>query len=60
MENKLTPQERQELEIEKKSYQEVVRQFSKGCDARMEVGLNQFLTEIEDKIKEIDLKLNGT
>lgn len=54
-------QERIELEIEKKSFQEVVKQFTMhDCDARMEVGLNRFLCEIEDKIKEIDIKLNGT
>ena len=54
----MTDQERIDLEIEKTSYQEVISQMSKG-DARMEVGLDQFLSSIEDKIKEINQKLNG-
>lgn len=45
-----------ELEIEKASYQEVIKQFTKGCDARMETSLDEFLCGIEAKIKEI----NGT
>lgn len=51
--------ERIELEIERASYQEVVKQLSKGCDARMETGLNEFLCGIETKIEEISLKLNS-
>jgi hypothetical protein len=54
----MTEQEILELTIEKRAYQEVVKQFSKGCDPRMEISLNDFLCGIEDKIKEIDLKLN--
>lgn len=52
--------EKEEIEIEIKSYQEVIRQFSKGCDPRMETGLDEFLCEIEDKIEELKKKLNGT
>lgn len=54
----MTEQEKQELIIEKISYQEVIRQMSKG-DARMEISLNEFLCGIEEKIREIDRKLNG-
>jgi hypothetical protein len=57
-EKKMTEQERIDLIIEKRSYQEVIKQFSSGCDARMEVGLNSFLQDIENKIKEIDRKLD--
>lgn len=53
----MTKQEKIELEIEKASYQEVIKQFSKGCDARMEISLNDFLCSLQDKIKEIDKKL---
>lgn len=53
-------QERIDLEIEKASYQEVIKQFTKGCDARMETDLDKFLCDIEDKIEEINKKLNGT
>ena len=49
--------EREEIEIEIKSYQEVIIH---DCDSRMEFGLNKFLSEIEDKIKELKKKLNGT
>lgn len=56
---KITNEERIELEIEKASYQEVIKQFSKG-DTRMETSLDAFLCEIEDKIEEINKKLNGT
>lgn len=51
---------RQELEIEIKSYQEVIFQFSKGCDARMSIQLDRFLKDIEKKIEELKIKLNGT
>ena len=53
----MTEQERIDLEIEKASYQEVIKQFSKGCDARMETSLNEFLCSLEDKIREINKKL---
>lgn len=46
-----------ELKIEKAAYSEVIKQFTKGCDARMECGLNEFLCGIEGKIREIDIKL---
>lgn len=51
--------ERLYWEIEKKSYQEVIKQFSKG-DARMSTSLDEFLCGIEKKIKEINDKLSGT
>jgi hypothetical protein len=53
----MTNEERTKLEIEKSSYQEVIKQFTKGCDSRMEVELDAFLCEIEDKIIEINKKL---
>ena len=57
----MTKQERIQLEIEKRSYQEVVRQFIiHDCDSRMCTKLNAFLSSIENKIKEIDEKLNVT
>ena len=56
----MTEQEILELTIEKKAYEEVIKQFSKGCDPRMECGLNEFLCGIEDKIREIDEKLRLT
>jgi hypothetical protein len=52
----MTEQERIDLEIEKASYGEVIKQMS-GGDARMSVSLDKFLRMIEDKIKEIDIKL---
>lgn len=55
----MAKQERIDLEIEKASYQEVIKQFTKGCDARMETGLNEFLCDIESKIEEINIKLNA-
>ena len=59
--NKMTKQERIELEIEKASYQEVIRQFIiHDCDSRMCTKLNAFLSSIENKIKEIENKLNVT
>jgi hypothetical protein len=57
----MTKQERIELEIEKASYQEVIRQFIiHDCDSRMCTKLNAFLSSIENKIKEIENKLNVT
>lgn len=57
----MTERERIELEIEKASYQEVIRQFIiHDCDSRMCTKLNAFLSSIENKIKEIENKLNGT
>ena len=52
----MTTREQQivDLEIEKASYQEVIKQFTKGCDARMETSLDEFLCSIEDKIEEIN------
>lgn len=46
---------KEEIEIEIKSYQEVIRQFTKGnpSDARMSISFDQFLKSIEDKIKEL-------
>ena len=55
----MNEQERIDLEIEKTSYQEVIKQMSKGCDARMETGLNEFLSDIETKIEQINKKLNA-
>jgi hypothetical protein len=54
----MTEQEKIDLMIEKRAYTEVVKQLGQG-DARMETGLNKFLTSIEDKVREIDRKLNG-
>jgi hypothetical protein len=57
--SKMTNEERTKLEIEKASYQEVIKQFIiHDCDVRMEVKMNDFLREIEDKIKEITKKLS--
>jgi hypothetical protein len=53
----MTEQDRINLIIEKKAFQEVVYQLSKGCDARMSCQLDSFLCGIEDKIREIDIKL---
>lgn len=55
----MTEQEILDLTIEKKAYQEVIKQFTKGCDARMECSLDEFLRGLENKIKEIDEKLKG-
>lgn len=44
-----------ELEIERLSLLEVVRQFTiHGCDTRMETGLNEFLTGLEKKAEELN------
>jgi flagellar biosynthesis chaperone FliJ len=54
----MTEQEILKLTIEKKAYEEVIKQFTKGCiDARMECSLDEFLRGLENKIKEIDKKL---
>jgi hypothetical protein len=54
----MTEQEILDLTIEKKAYEEVIKQFTKGCiDARMECSLDEFLRGLENKIKEIDKKL---
>lgn len=55
----MTKQEIIELTIEKIAYEEVVKQFSKGIDPRMETGLNEFLCEIEDKIRVLGAKINS-
>ena len=52
----MTDEEIIKLKIEKAAYLEVVKQLSKG-DARMETGLDDFLCDIEDKIKDINKKL---
>lgn len=51
---------KEELEIEIKSLQEVLKQFTKGCDPRMEISLDKFLCDIENRIKELQKQLNGT
>jgi predicted CopG family antitoxin len=57
----MSEEENIKLTIEKLSYAEVIRQFTiHNCDIRMEVTMNAFLSDIEEKIKEIDRKLNGT
>lgn len=53
----MTEQEKIDLMIERRAYVEVVQQLGR-CDARMETNLDAFLTSIEDKIREIDRKLN--
>jgi len=55
----MTHQERINLELEKASYEEAIKQFTSTPDARMEISLDKFLCDIEDKIKEINKKLNG-
>ena len=47
----MTNKEIIELEIEKASLQEVINQFTKGYDARMETKLDEFLCEIRYKYK---------
>jgi hypothetical protein len=47
-----------ELEIEKKSYQEVIYQFTKGCDTRMNIKANEFCKMIELRIHNIDIELS--
>ena len=43
------------LEIERLSLLEVVRQFTiHDCDARMETGLNEFLSSLERRAEEIN------
>lgn len=54
----MTIEEILDLTIEKMAYREVIKQLSQG-DARMEIGLNNMLCRLEDKIKEIDLKLKS-
>lgn len=57
----MTEEERTALVVEKKAYGEVVKQFTKhNCDARMEVSLDEFLCYIENKIREINDKLNSS
>lgn len=50
---------RQEIEIEIRSYREVLKQFNKG-DARMSISLDNLLKTIENKIRELQIQLNGT
>ncbi len=51
----MTEQELVNLEIERRSLLEVVRQFTiHDCDARMETGLNEFLSGLERKAEEIN------
>lgn len=45
----MTEQELVDLEIERRALLETVKEMSKGCDARMEVGLNEFLEGLEER-----------
>jgi hypothetical protein len=49
---------KQYLEIEIKSFQEVLSQFSKG-DNRMSTLLDKFCNEIEDRIQQLKAELDS-
>lgn len=44
-------------EIEKYALLQVIIQFTKLQDARMEIGLNNFLSEIEKRIQDLSYKI---
>lgn len=55
----MTEQELVQLEIERRAYLAVVREFTiHDCDARMEVGLDKFLRGLENKAREIQQVIN--
>lgn len=55
----MNDQERIYLEIEKASYKEVIKQFTGyNCDIRMSTSMDELLSLIEDKIDEINIKLD--
>jgi hypothetical protein len=58
MKSKLTY--KQELEVEKYSCEECIKQMTKHCDAYMDYQFIELIVEpLQEKIKEIDIKLNA-
>jgi hypothetical protein len=49
----MTKEELVALEVERRALLKTVAEMSKGCDARMEVSLDEFCKSLEDKAREI-------
>lgn len=50
---RMTKEEAVALEIERRSLLVTVRELSKGCDCRMRIDLDEFLTTLENKARAI-------
>ncbi len=56
----ITRDEIVKLEIERRSLLEVVRQFTMHtCDARMETSLDEFLSSLEDRVRDLQKQIDG-